>query len=104
MSEPTFKWTKMEPEPLRDPFFGFNPNAETRPRYRLECSNGLSAVMLRERARPALYTADIYDRQGVRFRGMEMGLNLKDSKLTVQERLVELGREIDDTAAAARAA
>ena len=87
MTAPKFKWTKLPPEP-------FVRHAEEHPRYRLECSNGLSAVMTRVLVRPALYYAELLDRDGERFADMRISSNLRNSKLEVQERLQRMGEDL----------
>ena len=83
MAEPTITWTELPPDP-------FIMGGEQQPSYRLECSNGGSAVMRRRQVRPARYRAEVQDRDENLLEVMELDLNLRAAKRAVQERVAQL--------------
>ena len=81
-----FTWTIRKPNLMGPPFSNY-PALHAPPVYDLKCSNGYTAVMEKDQAkpRPSVYHAEVFDQDHKPVESMWIGTNLRDAKANVQE-------------------
>ena len=80
-----FRWKKL-PDHQTD-------NDEIQPTHELTCCNGMTAKLTRTKPRPPVYRGIIYNHQGEAIKWLEIRCSLRDSKLTIEERIEEFQKE-----------
>ena len=88
-----FKWNRQQPrKALIDPIFGsparYN-SPKPHPLHTCDTEDGFSAKLIRLDGRSQVYQGTIYFK-GVEMKSMYIYCNLRDSKKTVQEGIVDL--------------
>ena len=84
------RWEKRPPRVLGIPGMT-KTSLDTTPVHNFRAHNGWHATMTQHgRSRQPQYEARIYDTQGRDVRGIWIYTNLKDAKLTVEERIQQL--------------
>ena len=86
-----FTWSVRRPDLMSPPFSNYEA-LRAPPVYELACSNGYTAVMRKDLAKPkpAVYHAEIFDQAHTPVASMWIGMNLRDAKTTVQERVSQI--------------